>query len=319
MRRLLAAGVLTVGGAWVAAAAAGPTFSVADASLPAPLVMIAYGDTRFTDPHETEATSPAARQALVAQVAAERPAALFLNGDIPWHGKAADYAEYAVETRPWRDAALRVYPALGNHEFSGCSEAQCLELWWAAFPQLSGRRWYSVGLGSRVLAIALDTDASLLPGSEQRTWLEGQLGGMAPDVRFVMLFLHHPPVADLQEGELASHNPRPNEIALADYLASAAAHSQAKFLVSAGHTHNYERFLQGDIVYLVSGGGGARPYPIVRGASDLFQNADFPNYHYVRLELLKDRVRGRMMRLADPAAAAPRFEPRDTFEIRLRP
>jgi hypothetical protein len=320
MRRLLATGLLAVGGACAAAAAAAPTFTVPAAALPQPLVMIAYGDMRFTDPRETEASSPTVRAALVARVAAEHPAALFLNGDLPWHGRAEDYAEYLQETRPWREAGLRVYPALGNHEFSGCGEAQCLALWWATFPQLGARRWYSVALGSRVLAIALDTDASLLPASEQRTWLEEQLGGMSRDIRFVVIFLHHPPVADLQDGELANHNPRPNEIALAGYLATVAAHSPARFLVSAGHTHNYERFLQDGIVYLVSGGGGAHPYPIVRGAADLYRGTDFPNYHYVRLELLQNTVRGEMIRVGDPAAARPAvFESRDRFEIPLRP
>jgi len=49
-----------------------PTFRVPDAALPTPLVMVAYGDMRFTDPSELAATSPAARQALVAKVAVAR-------------------------------------------------------------------------------------------------------------------------------------------------------------------------------------------------------------------------------------------------------
>ena len=320
MRRLSMAAVFALCGTLAAAATVQPTFTVPAAALPEPLVMVAYGDMRFTDPQETQATAPRVRTALIARVAAEKPAAVFLNGDIPWHGVAADYAVYAAESRPWREAGLRIYPALGNHEFSGCSEAQCLALWWEAFPQLQRLRWYSVGLGNRVLAIALDSDASLLPGSEQRSWLEAQLGGMSHRVRFVVIFLHHPPVADLQDGELANHNPRPNEVALADYLATVARHSPARFLVSAGHTHNYERFLQDGVVYLVSGGGGAHPYPVVRGGSDLYQGTDFPNYHYVRLELAGRRVRATMIRLDDYDAPAPAtWQSRDAFEIPLRP
>ena len=66
------------------------TFSVPDSQLPIPLVLIAYGDTRFTDVRETAATNPVVRRALVAKIAQERPAALFINGDLPWHGMAAD-------------------------------------------------------------------------------------------------------------------------------------------------------------------------------------------------------------------------------------
>ena len=138
-------------------------------------MFIAYGDMRFTDPSETNASNPIARRALIAKIAAERPAAVFINGDLPWHGVAADYEVYREETAQWREQHLRIYPALGNHEFAACSEPACLDRWWSDFPELRGRRWYSVAVGSKVLAVALDSDASLLAGSEQRLWLEGEL------------------------------------------------------------------------------------------------------------------------------------------------
>ena len=296
------------------------TFTVPDAGLPDPLVLVAYGDMRFTDAAETRATNPAVRRALVAKIASENPAALFINGDIPWHGIDADYAVFRGETQAWRERQLRVYPALGNHEFSACLESACLERWWETFPELRGWRWYSVAIGSRFVAIALDTDASLLPDSAQRIWLEGQIEGLGPRVRLVLLLMHHPPVADLQSGPLKDHNPRPNETALAEYLKTVAPRSAASFLVSAGHTHNYERFDEDGVVYLVSGGGGAAPYEVVRAPSDRFQSGDFPNYHYVRLELHGDRVTGEMIRLVDYGAADPRqWQIRDRFQITLRP
>ena len=142
-------------------ARAAPTFGVPDTALPDPLVLIAYGDIRFTQAGETEASSPKARRALVAKIAAENPAAIFINGDLPYHGLIADYEVYRTETRVWRDKHLRVYPALGNHEFSACFQSSCLERWWSTFPELRDMRWYSVALGSKVSGIALDSDASL--------------------------------------------------------------------------------------------------------------------------------------------------------------
>jgi hypothetical protein len=135
---------------FAAPAPAAPTFGVPDRDLSEPLVLVAYGDMRFTAPAETDATNPAVRQALVAKVAAENPAAIFLNGDIPWHGVAPDYAVFRAETRSWRKRRLRIFPALGNHEFSACTESACLERWWEAFPELRGRRWYSVAIGAKV-------------------------------------------------------------------------------------------------------------------------------------------------------------------------
>jgi hypothetical protein len=299
---------------------AATTFSVAAADLPDPLVLIAYGDMRFTQTGETSASSPGARQALVARIAAEHPAALFINGDIPWHGIAADYDVFQKETQVWREQHLRVFPALGNHEFSGCLGATCLDRWWDTFPQLRGRRWYSVALGAKVVGIALDSDTSLLPGSDQRDWLESQVDSLDSAVRLVLIVMHHPPVADVQTGRLADHNPRPNEQTLVAYLRAATARSPVQFVVSAGHTHNYERFTQDGVVYLVSGGGGATPYEVERTASDLYQSTDFPNYHYVRCELRGQTLSLEMIRLSDYSAVHPReWQSRDRLAITLRP
>jgi acid phosphatase type 7 len=296
------------------------SFSVAAADLPDPLILIAYGDIRFTQTGETNASSPNARQALVARIAEENPAAVFINGDIPWHGIAADYDVFRNETRAWREKHLRVYPALGNHEFSGCLNSACLERWWDAFPELRGRRWYSVAVGARVVGISLDSDTSLLPGSEQRSWLESQVAALRPAVRVVLIVMHHPPVADVQTVKLTDHNPRPNEQALAAYLRVAAAQSAAQFVVSAGHIHNYERLAEDGVMYLVSGGGGATPYEVDRTPSDRYQNGDFPNYHYVRFELHGQTLIAEMIRLSDYAAAKPKdWQTRDRFVISLRP
>lgn len=302
------------------AASSAATFSVPDSELPLPLVLIAYGDMRFTDSSETNASNPIARRALIARIAAERPAAVFINGDLPWHGVAPDYDVYHEETGQWREQHLRIYPALGNHELAACSEPACLDRWWSEFPELRGRRWYSVALGSKVLAVALDSDASLLAGSEQRLWLQGELAAQSPKVRLVLIVLHHPPVADLQTDKLANHNPQPNEQALADYLGTIAPQSRARMLVIAGHIHNYERFLRDGIPYLVSGGGGAAPYAVERTPADLYQDTDFPNYHYLRFELRANTLAGEMIRYGQgDAADSGQWQIKDRFELTLPP
>ena len=312
--------VLYLGSILGGAAGAATTFQIPDSALPVPLVVIAYGDTRFTAADETAASSPTARRALVAKIAAESPAAIFINGDLPFHGVAADYEVYRAETQIWRDQHLRVYPALGNHELAACYESSCLERWWSAFPELRGLRWYSVAVGSRLVGIALDSDVSLLPGSAQRAWLESQIASLGPQVRVVLIVMHHPPLAALQRVKYVDHNARPNEQALAAYLQWAAAHSAARFVVSAGHIHNYERLSQDGVTYLVSGGGGAMPYEVDRTAADLYQDRAFPNYHYVRFELSGAILSGTMIRLKDHAARSPsHWQPKDRFEISLRP
>jgi len=297
----------------------GPTFRFGDDALPDPLTFILYGDQRFTDPTNKVSADPKVRLWLAKRIAEERPAAIILNGDVPLAGNVPnDYAVFKSETKPWRDAGLKVFPALGNHEFVGDPQVG-LNNWWANFPELNNRRWYSAQLGSRVYLIALDTDTSLLPGSDQARWIEKQVDGLPASVDFVIWTMHHPPVADIQKHIEVDHNPRENEIALRDYLSQAAKRTHARFLVSAGHIHNYERHIVDDVTYLVAGGGGAVPNYVERTPDDLYQSVLFPNFHYVKMTLEKDRLRGDMYRVVNPEAPSFDVEVKDRFEISAKP
>ncbi|MDB6015024.1 MAG: putative purple acid phosphatase precursor [Gammaproteobacteria bacterium] len=286
--------------------------SVPDAGLGNPIVFVVYGDMRFTDSSETVAAAPGPRRALVAKVASEHPDALFLTGDVPWHGgDKADYRVFDQETTLWREQHLRLYPVLGNHEFSECEVADCLENWWQAFPEFRGHRWYSVALGAKVRAFALDSNSSLLPGSEQRQWLEQQIDALPGDVRFVVITLHHPPVAD--QGFLIV---RSNERTLTRYLKTIAGRSPTRFIVCSGHVHNYERFERDKVTYLVSGGGGAKPFAAFRGRADRYRVPGFPNFHYIRFELQGEHLTAEMVRLEDYDKPSPHlWETKDRFEL----
>ena len=294
----------------------GPTFTVPSSELPKHWSLIAYGDTRFTDPSNETVTNPFARRALVARIAELHPDALLISGDLPYDGSNPDdYQVFLRETGVWRDEHLRLYPALGNHELHK-DEAREPKNWWTAFPALKGRRWYSVAFGSEYL-IALDSDLPLTEGSRQQLWLADQLEHLPPETHFVFFSLHHPPVADSIEGN-HSHDVRPNEKALTTFLAKQAPLSRAQFIVIAGHIHNYQRFSQDGITYLVSGGGGAKPYPIARTPADLYQDPSFPNYHYIRFNFDGKQINAAMYRLADARSEKRVWEARDTFTIPIK-
>jgi 3',5'-cyclic AMP phosphodiesterase CpdA len=270
---------------------AGPTFK-----LTAPKgswTLIAYGDMRFTDPANTKVTNPVARRALVKKIAEEKPDALLLSGDVPYSGaEANDYAVFQTETAPWRTAGLKVFPAMGNHELHG---GNSLENWWNAFPELKGRRWYSVEFGDAYF-LTVDSNLDLTAGSVQAAWLAKQLAELPKRTQYVFVSLHHPPVAD-GVALNPSHNVRPNEAALAKQLEEAAKHTSAKIIVIAGHIHAYERFERGGVVYLVSGGGGAAQHLISRTPGDLYQDNVFPNFHYVKFESVKGALKATMYRM----------------------
>jgi hypothetical protein len=291
----------------------GPTFRIQDGTIEKNWTLIAYGDMRFTDPANEKVANPKVRRWLVDRIATEHPDVLLLSGDVPYDGSVVnDYEVYYQETHAWREQKLRVYPAMGNHELHG-DETREPKNWWHAFPELKGRRWYSVEMPNAYI-ISLDSNLSLLDGSRQQLWLIDQLSHLPAKAQFVFFSLHHPPVADPIENS-HSHDVRPNEHALAVLLEKQAAASKAKFIVIAGHIHNYQRFLENGVTYLVSGGGGARPYPVARTAADLYQDASFPNFHYVKFSCDQKGLAAVMYRVQDPDAAGPTWEIKDRFSI----
>ena len=281
-----------------------------------PLVFVAYGDTRFTQ--RVDVVNATARRALVEKITSEKPVAILIGGDLVYDGSdPADYQTYRSETTEWSQEKIPVFPALGNHEFKGCVDdaSVCLENWWSAFGDLAlqPHRWYSVAIGSNLLALVLDSDAPLKPGSEQRLWLEEQIAGIGEAVKFILIMLHYPPVRDPLFPRMR------DEKEIARYLSRHASSLRPRVLVVGSHVHNYERYSRDGVTYIVSGGGGAKPVPAPRMFGELSHLRTGVNFHYLRLTLSEDRLAGVMVRYeaAKATGAATWTEP-DRFEIRAR-
>jgi hypothetical protein len=312
---VLLGGLVVLCHAVLAGAEEPPRFEVPSATA-GPLVFVAYGDTRFTQ--RVDVVNTAARRALVEKIASEKPAAILIGGDLVYDGSdPADYQTYRSDTAPWSQEKIAVFPALGNHELKGCDSAEnvCLENWWDAFAELSLRphRWYSVGIGSNLLALVLDSDSPLKPGSEQRAWFEQQVAGAGEQVKFILILLHYPPVRDPLFPRMR------DEKEIARYLSHHAKSLRASVLVVGSHVHNYERYSRDGVMYVVSGGGGAKPVPAPRMFGELSHLRTGVNFHYLRLTLSEDRLTCDMVRY-DAAAAvgtAVWTEP-DRFELRAR-
>src|ERR1700676_4327691 len=85
-----------------------------------PFRFVAYGDTRFHDPTDTEAANPAVRIALVHAIAEVNPAFVCFTGDIVYNGyDVNDWKTWDSEASIWRDKNIPIFPALGNHDLHG--------------------------------------------------------------------------------------------------------------------------------------------------------------------------------------------------------
>jgi acid phosphatase type 7 len=280
----------------------------------AALTFVVYGDTRFTAREHVAHAD--ARRALVARIASENPAAIFVGGDLVYEGSdPEDYKIYKSETTEWSSRKIPVFPALGNHEFKGCTEEDanpCLENWWAMFGSLRPHRWYTVTIGATLLVVILDSNAPLRPGSGQRQWFEQQITEADQRFPFILVLLHYPPVrgpfypAMLDERDIAH------------YLSRKSGSLRAQVVVVGSHVHNYERFNRDGIAYLVSGGGGANPVPAVRMFGELSKLTTGVNFHYLRFVLDGDRLTGTMVRFDDKDKSGNPWTEPDRFEVRAK-
>jgi acid phosphatase type 7 len=298
-----------------ALADAAPRLEVAVADASAPLTFIAYGDTRFTQ--RDGVANALARRALVARVASEKPAAIFIGGDLVYEGSNfEDYETYRTETAVWSQAKIPIFPALGNHEFRGCDKdlSPCLVNWWRAAAPSGVRsfRWYSVTLGPKILVLLLDSDSSLKPGSEQRTWFEQQITNAGSQMEFVFVVLHYPPVRD------PIYPRAKDEKEIARYLSNHMHSLKARVVVVSSHIHNYERFRRDDVTYLVSGGGGAKPVPVLRLFGELSKLGTAENFHYIRFRLEGGDLQGAMVRFDPERSGETAWTEPDRFEVKAR-
>ena len=296
----------------------GPTLTVDRLRAGASLKFIGYGDTRFTDPQNVQETNPRMRKFLVERIAEEAPDALFETGDLPLTGSyPPDWANFREETAPWRKASLRVYPAIGNHEVTHNFD-KGIRYYLAAFPELNNCRYYSVLLGN-VYLISIDEFTSMDEGARQRAWLVSQLEHLPPQINFVFFMDHMPLLADLQS-EVAVGLPAKHETDLRTLLEAEKPKTRAHFVVLSGHIHNYERFERPGISYIITGGGGAKPYPIfVRGSEDLYRDTRFPVFNYVVFLVHGAHIDATMYRVDHPESAAPKMEVGEHFTLDAEP
>jgi Icc-related predicted phosphoesterase len=261
-----------------------------------PFRFVVYGDTRFHDPHDTEAANPAVRRALVHGIAEANPAFVCFTGDIVYNGyDADDWKVWDSETSIWREKKIPIYPALGNHDLHG-NQQVALGNYFQRFPELKGSRFYSVRVAN-VLLLVLDSSMGEIAGP-QGEWLTSKLVHVPPDVDFVLVMDHHPPYTSSSDQKMfgGGHSSRASEQALAKVLEARQDHARYRIVFFSGHVHNYERHEHGGITYFVSGGGAAHAYPIDRAPGDPFQSKEV-NYHYLLVEIDHQQMKVTMNRL----------------------
>ncbi|HWY20329.1 MAG TPA: metallophosphoesterase [Candidatus Acidoferrum sp.] len=293
----LVASLFTLIGCKKKASTQSPTSAVElQVKVSSPFRFVAYGDTRFHNPQDTEAANPPVRVALVRAIADANPAFVCFTGDIVYNGNDADdWKTWDSETSIWREKRIPIFPALGNHDLHG-DPTVALGNYFQRFPDLKNSRYYSVR-AANALVLILDSALDETSGP-QGQWLASELDHIPSKVDFVFVMLHHPPYTSSSDEKKygGGHSARSPEHMLAKMLEDRQAHTRARFVVFSGHVHNYERHEHGGVTYFVTGGGAAHAYPIERAPEDPFQSKEI-NYHYLLVEVDQQRLNVTMNRL----------------------
>jgi acid phosphatase type 7 len=300
---------------WSAALQPSPTPSTVDLNLDVktPFRFVAYGDTRFHDPKDTEAANPAVRVALVHAIAQANPAFVCFTGDIVYHGDDADdWKVWDSETSVWREKKIPIYPALGNHDLHGNLKV-ALGNYFQRFPDLKNSRYYSVRVAN-TLILVIDSALDETSGS-QGQWLADKLESVPAEVDFVFVVDHHPPYTSSTDAKIfgGGHSARGKEQALAKIVEERQATGPFRIVFFSGHVHNYERHEHGGVTYFVTGGGAAHAYPIERKPDDPFQSKEV-NYHYLLVEVNRKELKVTMNRL-DLSTGKPVWTQPDSVKV----
>jgi predicted phosphodiesterase len=261
---------------------------------PSTVTALAVGDSRT--PYD-----PDAKAAWINHVLTRRPTFFIHLGDMVAHAHPELWQQFDAEEGRILKTAIPFLPVIGNHEWSllrtAPRETQPVSFIKERFPWLRDAPWYQYDCGP-ITFIALDSEFSLSPDSDQWRWLRKTLD--QPRTGFRIVGVHRPPITAKPHYEWRDR----------DALMALVTHRVD--IVLSSHVHNYERFERDGVQYIVSGGGGAPPYPLVRRPDDRYTGPSLPNFHLLRLHATSEQLAGAMLRW-DPDRQS--FQEQDHFQF----
>ncbi|MFC1889265.1 metallophosphoesterase [Thermodesulfobacteriota bacterium] len=252
---------------------------------PVPFVFDVIGDTLY---------SPTEKLMLIDRMVEDDPSLVLHLGDFV--GEIAGYSESLWREHFFEDfgeliSQVPLMPVLGNHDYQGL-----VVVWFPLpggtqvyrdyFTLPNNERWYSFDWGNCHF-IALDTNLDFeLHAGEQLDWLTTDLKQASDgldDPDWIFAYFHHPAFCSgFGQFDAPGQPLRDNVIPLLE------AHGVD--LVFFGHDHFYERLRKDGVHYILSGGGGASPAPIIPGSTPHSQVA-MHAYQYVRVSVDGEALR----------------------------
>ena len=272
----------------------GPVFESKELTYPYSFVV--YGDSRELAFYE--------KTALISSVITKKPSFVIHLGDMVYCADPHQWKNFDFSDGNIIKSGIPLFPVLGNHEYRNQKDwypphpEKQLQYYFDRFKFLKNKRWYSFTFGNSVFLI-LDTNTDYSPGSEQHRWLMDMLKKNAS--RFLFVACHHPPYSK-------GYHDRDAEKSLAQTFEKGPVKPD---IVFSGHQHNYERYCEQGVNYIVSGGGGAEQYSIKRSPGD-FYNQPGDTFHYCKISLSETKTYFEMINLEKDTGT---WQVADTFTV----
>lgn len=255
-----------------------------------PFTLAAYGDTR---------TNPNDHLAVVNRMIEHEPDIVLNSGDLVADGNVLSQWDIFFDTTKDLMKNVPYYPTLGNHE----NNAQ--HYYDLFYPPTGGgkenEQWYSFDYGNAHI-VCLDSDVRY--STDQIAWLEDDLARVAGKVQWIFVNFHHPPHSSGSHGSEYATMPKWID----------AFERYGVDMVFNGHDHHYERSLNNDIWYIVTGGGGA-PQRAVNQKPNPYQVYAETTLHFCKLsingaqltfEMIRaDGTVGDTLMISEPVGVAP--------------
>lgn len=261
-------------------ASEGHAFETAPADPAAPFRFVVFGDTG----------SGSANQAAVAlRTLTAAPDLVLISGDVVYDSGASSELDphYFVPFAGLIDH-IPFYPALGNHDVISAKGSSLLGAVYLPVNDTDGtEQFFSFDYANAHFA-AVNSSASLTPGSLQWSWLDSDLG--RSQARWKIVYFHHPPYSSSSHG--SSFGIRQSLTPLFD--------KHHVDLVFSGHDHDYERtfpMLREQVagvdeepsysdppgtIFVVTGGGGRSLYP---NGKSYFTAFSASAYHITQVDI----------------------------------
>jgi UDP-2,3-diacylglucosamine pyrophosphatase LpxH len=226
--------------------------------------------------HNKEATKK-----LFETVAARRPGALFIMGDVVNLGYSnRQWKPMDAYLKNLRSKNIAVYAALGNHEVMGQAK-KGMRKFQERFPEHAPTGYVQVK--DSVAVVLLNSNFSKLSSEEdakQIKWYKATLDSLEkdPSIHFIISGCHHSPYTN-------SKIVGPNKEVQQKFVPTFLASKKSRLFIT-GHSHNFEHYQMKGKDFLVIGGGGGLHQPLRTGDDcDKDLATDYkPQFHYLTVK-----------------------------------